>query len=144
MLSYTTWNSRMSTFFITVQTSTVPPGAALHLQSNSKTDTRQTAAFAVCVHAFCYEGERLNRYRPLCCRIQNPPYQPITANKGDLLPQHKGCALNYFSFIFVSFAAWSAAVRLSIISSRSPFSTPSRRWSVSLILWSVTRPWGKL
>ena len=37
---------------VTVQTSTVPRGVAWHLQGNPETATRQTAAFAVCVHAF--------------------------------------------------------------------------------------------
>ena len=50
----------------------------------------------------------------------------------------------YASFIFASFADWSAAMRLSIISSKSPFNTVSSLCRVSLILWSVTRPCGKL
>ena len=37
---------------VTVQPFTVPRGAALHLQGNPEAATRQTAVFAVCVHAF--------------------------------------------------------------------------------------------
>ena len=37
---------------VTVQSSTVPRGVALHLQGNPEAATRQTAVFAVCVHAF--------------------------------------------------------------------------------------------
>ena len=47
-------------------------------------------------------------------------------------------------FIFASFALWSAAIRLSMISSRSPTRMVSSLCRVSLIRWSVTRPWGKL
>lgn len=48
------------------------------------------------------------------------------------------------SCILLSFAAWSAAIRLSMISSRSPSMILFSLYKVSLILWSVTRPCGKL
>ena len=49
-----------------------------------------------------------------------------------------------YSFIFANFAAWSAAIRLSMISSKSPFITLSILYKVNLIRCSVTRPCGKL
>ena len=51
---------------------------------------------------------------------------------------------NDYSFIFSSFAAWSAAMHASIISWMSPFMTLSSLYSVSPMRWSVTRPCGKL
>ncbi len=44
----------------------------------------------------------------------------------------------------LSFAAWSAAIQASTISWISPSITLSSLYKVRLILWSVTRPWGKL
>ena len=38
-------------YLVTVQPSTVPRGAALHLQGNPEAATRQPAVFAVFVHA---------------------------------------------------------------------------------------------
>ena len=43
-----------------------------------------------------------------------------------------------------SLRRFSSAASASVNSARSPPSTPSRLWEVSLIRWSVTRPWGKL
>ena len=60
------------------------------------------------------------------------------------------CAGRFYLFqpscscILLSFAAWSAAIRLSMISSRSPSMILFSLYKVSLILWSVTRPCGKL
>ena len=50
----------------------------------------------------------------------------------------------YSSFIFASFAAWSAAMQASIISWISPFMILSSLYRVRPMRWSVTRPWGKL
>ncbi len=51
---------------------------------------------------------------------------------------------SYYSFIFASFFAWSAAMQASMISWISPFIILSSLYRVRLILWSVTLPCGKL
>ena len=55
-----------------------------------------------------------------------------------------GSFLIIYSFIFASFAAWSAAINGSMISSKSPFIILSILYNVNLIRCSVTRPCGKL
>ena len=49
-----------------------------------------------------------------------------------------------YTLFMTMLAAWSAAVSASMNSSISPLSTSLSLYDVSLILWSVTRPCGKL
>ena len=54
---------KMSISYVTVQIVTVPQGVGLQVQADPETAGRQTAVFAVCVHAFVtVKPERLNCY----------------------------------------------------------------------------------
>ena len=67
------------------------------------------------------------------------PASPTIRGRGHSYTLHP-----YYSFIFASFFAWSAAMQASMISWISPFMILSSLYRVRLIRWSVTLPCGKL
>src|SRR5690606_21260241 len=73
------------------------------------------------------------RPQPVDRRRERLPEPPCLRPAG---PAHAAAAARRRRF--------SSAERASVNSSSSPPSTPSRLCEVSLIRWSVTRPWGKL
>ena len=72
-------------------------------------------------------------------RDTKKPASPAIRGRGHSYTLHP-----YYSFIFASFFAWSAAMQASMISWISPFMILSSLYRVRLIRWSVTLPCGKL